>query len=70
MCRHVLGLVPAEYGVVVRDLAYRLYAVCERKSWSTDAQYYNMLITSWSGIGDQARIIARGAAIPQQTALF
>ncbi len=30
-----------------RDLAYRLYTVCERKSWSQDALGYNMLVVAW-----------------------
>src|SRR5436305_4814075 len=67
---NVLGLVPTEYGEIVRDLAYRLYMLCERKGWSTEAQYYNMIITSWSCIEVMARIIARGAVLPQQTMLF
>ena len=33
-----------------RQLAYRLYTLCERKGWSEDAGAYNELITSWSGI--------------------
>jgi putative DNA methylase len=34
----------------VRNLAYRLYTLCERKGWADDARAYNELITSWSGI--------------------
>ncbi|MCL4551939.1 MAG: DUF1156 domain-containing protein [Candidatus Marsarchaeota archaeon] len=34
----------------VRQLAYRLYTLCERKGWAEDARAYNELITSWSGI--------------------
>lgn len=30
-----------------RDLAYRLYNVCERKKWSQEALSYNGLILSW-----------------------
>jgi putative DNA methylase len=30
-----------------RDLAYRLYAVCERKGWSAEAQAYNSLVVAW-----------------------
>jgi putative DNA methylase len=48
---------------VVRDLAYRLYTICERKGWSQEAQVYNMLVTSWSGIRDQIHTLAR---TPQQ----
>lgn len=33
-----------------RQLAYRLYTLCERKGWSDDARVYNEIITSWSGI--------------------
>lgn len=34
----------------IRNLAYRLYTLCERKGWSDDARSYNELVTSWSGI--------------------
>lgn len=34
----------------VRQLAYRLYTLCERKGWAEDARAYNELITSWAGI--------------------
>jgi putative DNA methylase len=34
----------------IRQLAYRLYTVCERKKWSEDARNYNELITSWYAI--------------------
>lgn len=34
----------------VRNLAYRLYTLCERKGWAEDARAYNELITSWTGI--------------------
>jgi len=30
-----------------RDLAYRLYSICERKSWAQEALAYNMLATAW-----------------------
>ena len=31
----------------MRQLAYRLYTLCERKGWAEDARAYNELITSW-----------------------
>jgi len=34
----------------MRQLAYRLYTLCERKGWAEDARAYNELITSWSAI--------------------
>ena len=33
-----------------RALAYRLYAICERKGWAQEAVPYNTLVTSWSHI--------------------
>lgn len=37
-----------------RQLAYRLYTLCERKGWAEDARAYNELITSWSSIESAA----------------
>lgn len=34
----------------IRNLAYRLYTLCERKGWAEDARAYNELITSWTDI--------------------
>ena len=41
-------------GEVARDLAYRLYAVCERRGWSEDALGFNALVTSWPEIARHA----------------
>ena len=30
-----------------RDLAYRLYSICERKGWAQEAVSYNALVTVW-----------------------
>ncbi|MCX6771633.1 MAG: DUF1156 domain-containing protein [Candidatus Micrarchaeota archaeon] len=38
----------------VKELAYRLYSICERKGWAEDAQKYNTLISSWDTMGDLA----------------
>lgn len=35
---------------MVRDLAYRLYTICEKKGWSSDARLYNNLVTDWSSM--------------------
>ncbi len=34
----------------IRQLAYRLYTLCERKGWAKEAGIYNELITSWHSI--------------------
>jgi len=42
-------------GDQARDLAYRLYAICERKKWSSEALAYNSLIISWPEISKLAQ---------------
>ncbi len=39
----------------IRNLAYRLYTLCERKGWTDEARGYNELITSWLGIEAASR---------------
>jgi putative DNA methylase len=50
----------------VRQLAYRLYTLCERLGQAEDARAYNELITSWTGI----EIAAANAPKPAQGDLF
>ena len=38
----------------IRQLAYRLYTLCERLGQAEDARAYNELITSWTGIESAA----------------
>ncbi|QYJ15190.1 hypothetical protein Rxycam_01005 [Rubrobacter xylanophilus DSM 9941] len=39
-----------ERGEGARDLAYRLYGICDRKRWAEEALAYNSLVTSWPEI--------------------
>ena len=39
-----------ERGGGARDLAYRLYSICDRKKWAEEALAYNSLVTSWPEI--------------------
>ncbi|SFL20764.1 putative DNA methylase [Nitrosomonas aestuarii] len=39
-----------ERGEPIRQLAYHLYTLCERKKWAEDARAYNELIGSWHAI--------------------
>ncbi|HZF39447.1 MAG TPA: hypothetical protein VE715_11510, partial [Blastocatellia bacterium] len=48
---------------VARELAYRLYTVCERKKRAAEALSYNGLVQSWPEI---ARLAREGAPAPQQ----
>lgn len=41
----------------IRNLAYRLYTLCERKGWADDARPYNELIASWDAIDAAAHEI-------------
>jgi putative DNA methylase len=34
-------------GETARDLAYRLYSICERKKWAEEALAYNGLVIAW-----------------------
>ena len=51
-------------GDVIRDLAYRLYTLCERKGWTEEALAYNSLVVSWP------QIVARAGSGTQQSSLL
>jgi putative DNA methylase len=52
---------------IARELAYRLYTVCERKKRAPEALSYNSLVQSWPEI---TRLARDGAKSPSQTQLF
>ena len=54
-------------GEATRQLAYRLYTLCERQGWAEDARAYNELITSWNGIESAA---SAAPIEPSQPRLF
>ena len=41
-------------GEIARDLAYRLYTICERKKWADEAMAYNGLVIAWSELSKLA----------------
>jgi len=54
-----------------RELAYRLYTVCERKKWAAEALAYNGLVQAWPEISRLARAsAAEAAAGPIQAEMF
>ena len=53
---------------VARELAYRLYTICERKKRAQDALAYNGLVQSWPEIARLSRQVSE--AQPQQATLF
>ena len=50
----------------VKELAYLMYSICERKGWSEAAMLFNALGSSWSDVAGAAR---SAPAISQQGAL-
>lgn len=52
---------------VARDLAYRLYNICDRKGWAAEGVAYNSLVISWTEI---SRLAADQQQIPVQGELF
>jgi putative DNA methylase len=39
---------------IARDLAYRLYTLCERNGWAEEAGYYNSLVVAWPSMASEA----------------
>jgi putative DNA methylase len=59
LLRRVGGL-----GETARELAYRLYVICERKGWAQEALAYNGLVVAWPEI---VRLAASELAPTQQS---
>jgi len=55
----LLGAVKSK-SEATRQLAYRLYTLCERQGWAEDARAYNELITSWTAIESAAGQVPEG----------
>ncbi len=43
----MLRTLGSDYGEKARALAYRLYTICERKNWASEARAYNSLVMAW-----------------------
>lgn len=52
-----------------RDLAYRLYTICERKKWADEALAYNGLVIAWPELTKLAQA-ERSKATATQTRMF
>jgi len=50
-----------------RQLAYLLYGVCDKKRWSEEAGYYNMLVTAWPEL---VRLASVSTPEPNEERLF
>ncbi|PJF24760.1 MAG: hypothetical protein CUN53_16205, partial [Phototrophicales bacterium] len=68
-CAELMTKMPFDVAAEARQLAYRLYNICERKGWADHARDYNDLVMSWSSISEEAArlrdAVARGDATTQ-----
>jgi putative DNA methylase len=53
-------------GETARELAYRLYTVCERKKWTKEALSYNGLIIAWPAIAAAASQVPAAREVQQE----
>lgn len=53
---------------VARDLAYRLYSICEKKKWAEEAMSYNGLVAAWPEL--TRRAASGGGKRPEQQELL
>jgi putative DNA methylase len=53
-------------GEPARELAYRLYVICERKKWAKEALAYNSLVVAWPDIARLASSTATSAPAQQE----
>jgi putative DNA methylase len=65
----LLARLGGDYGEKARDLAYRLYHICERKGWAQEALAYNSLVIAWSEISKLSRTAVESKPA-QSTGLF
>lgn len=54
---------------IARDLAYRLYTICERKKWADEALAYNGLVIAWPELTKLAMAVP-AARTERQSELF
>jgi len=54
----------------IKDLAYRLYGICERKKWAQEAMVYNALVADWSDIVASSQESSREPARATESGLF
>ena len=52
---------------VARDLAYKLFTVCENKKWSKEAQAYNALVMGWPELTRLSREVSSPPPLAQPT---
>jgi putative DNA methylase len=61
LLRRVGGL-----GETAKELAYRLYVICERKKWASEALAYNALVVAWPEISRLASGVSAETSTQQE----
>jgi putative DNA methylase len=61
----LLASLPISVAEAARDLAYRLFTICERNAWAQEALPYNSIVIAWPEIGRLAQTAA-GASKQQE----
>ena len=56
-------------GEAARDLAYRLYTLCERKGWAQEALPYNGLVVAWGEVQRLGKDIGRAGPVQMDLGL-
>ncbi len=54
-------------GEIARDLSYRLYNICERKKWASEALSYNGLVIAWPEITKLAQGVPSQTKVEEKT---
>ncbi|MCD7843032.1 MAG: DUF1156 domain-containing protein [Clostridiales bacterium] len=63
-CAEIVAPMMGSNAEEAKNLAYRLYSICERKNWAQEAYAYNALVVAWPEI--QSRAAEVQAATPEQ----
>ncbi|MBX5459183.1 MAG: hypothetical protein IRZ31_20005, partial [Thermogemmatispora sp.] len=58
-----------DLAAAARELAYRLYTICERRGWAQEALPYNSLVVAWPDISQKALRYARSEVAEQERLL-
>lgn len=67
-CAEIIAPMFGNNAEEAKNLAYRLYSICERKNWAQEAYAYNALVVAWPEIQSKAAEIQ--AIKPIQLGLF
>ncbi len=67
-CAEIIAPMFGSNAEEAKNLAYRLYSICERKNWAQEAYAYNALVVAWPEI--QSKAAELQAIHPEQLKLF